>query len=439
MKKSIVVLALSFLLGGCALPTSIQIASWAIDGISYIATKKSMTDHGISLARSQDCALWRVVKQDEVCVDYRDTGTALAAKVADNKDQGLQEVQVASLADHAVVPAARLELVDTTLPVSEADIARLADFETAAGAQPDSAPQADKAQIGTRQKGYSAATFGAAWAEASARAGDALKSLAPRVAFRKPLTGPIDVGRTGPSFRVGGYAANTIAAAWNFQQGKTRPSVRWIMAESPAPQQHRAPAEAGTVIAEAPSEAAETVRSDSAERADLSESHSHTQDSGLVLSNNTLKKINKLSLPSSRDFTGIDAGFETLAVEPPMTSADTETGAGPESNSGDKPLQHARAADRSVYFVISSHGDQTHATKTMSYYRALNVQLAVGHFDGRKIYRGLVGPFALGEMGEVERRIARAGVRNAWAIRLDRSHWSFVYTAAVSDKLALRH
>jgi hypothetical protein len=433
MKKSIVVLALSFLLGGCALPTSIQIASWAIDGISYIATKKSMTDHGISLVRSQDCALWRAVKQEDVCVDHQDTGTALAATDA-GKNQDPKTIQVASLEGRAVVPAARLEPGDATLPVTEADIARLADFETAAGARADSAPQ-----LGDPQKGYSAATFGAAWAEASAREGDALKSLAPRVASRELPSEPTEAGRTGPSFRFGGYAANTIAAAWDFQKGETRPAVRWIMAESPAPQQHRAPVESGTVVAEAPSEATETVRSDSAERADLSESRRHTQDSSLVLSSNILKKSNKLSSPSSGDFNGIDADFETLAVEQPMTSADTEADAGHESNTGGKPLQNARAADRSAYFVISSQDDPASATKVLSDYRALDVQLVVGQFDGRKIYRGLVGPFALGEMDKVERRIARAGVKNAWAIRLDRRHWTFVYSAAVSEKLALIH
>ena len=44
------------------MPLPFQIASWALDGISYIATEKSVTDHGISIIAQKDCALLRVVQ-----------------------------------------------------------------------------------------------------------------------------------------------------------------------------------------------------------------------------------------------------------------------------------------------------------------------------------------------------------------------------------------
>jgi hypothetical protein len=56
-----------FLLSGCALPVPIQAASWAIDGISYLATNKSLMDHGISAVRGQDCATFRIVTDGNVC------------------------------------------------------------------------------------------------------------------------------------------------------------------------------------------------------------------------------------------------------------------------------------------------------------------------------------------------------------------------------------
>lgn len=55
------------MLSGCALPVPLQIASWALDGFSLLATQKSITDHGISIVAEQDCALWRGVTEGAVC------------------------------------------------------------------------------------------------------------------------------------------------------------------------------------------------------------------------------------------------------------------------------------------------------------------------------------------------------------------------------------
>ena len=57
----------AILISGCAMPMPFQIASWALDGISYIATDKSVTDHGISIVAQKDCALLRVVQGQELC------------------------------------------------------------------------------------------------------------------------------------------------------------------------------------------------------------------------------------------------------------------------------------------------------------------------------------------------------------------------------------
>ena len=71
MKRFAVLGAGMFLLGGCALPVPLQIASWALDGLSYIATEKSMTDHGISVLAQQDCAVLRgILEPGEFCRDF---------------------------------------------------------------------------------------------------------------------------------------------------------------------------------------------------------------------------------------------------------------------------------------------------------------------------------------------------------------------------------
>jgi hypothetical protein len=68
------------LLGGCAVPVPFQIASWALDGISYLATQKSVADHGISIVADKDCAVWRGVTEGELCRE----GTDQDIMVADN-------------------------------------------------------------------------------------------------------------------------------------------------------------------------------------------------------------------------------------------------------------------------------------------------------------------------------------------------------------------
>ena len=53
---------------GCALPAGVVIASYAADGVSYVATGKSVTDHGLSIATGHDCALFRpILKRKSIC------------------------------------------------------------------------------------------------------------------------------------------------------------------------------------------------------------------------------------------------------------------------------------------------------------------------------------------------------------------------------------
>ena len=59
------------LLAGCSTPSPGQIASWIADGISYLTTNKSLTDHGLSLAFQQDCAVLHFVNEGALCREDR--------------------------------------------------------------------------------------------------------------------------------------------------------------------------------------------------------------------------------------------------------------------------------------------------------------------------------------------------------------------------------
>ena len=79
----------SVLLAACSLPTPVKIASWVADGISYLTTEKSVTDHGISLVVRKDCALWRGIKGEKIC--WSEDGTAIAVAAAEGQPAGNAE------------------------------------------------------------------------------------------------------------------------------------------------------------------------------------------------------------------------------------------------------------------------------------------------------------------------------------------------------------
>ncbi len=121
------------LLGGCALPVPVQIASWALDGVSYLLTEKSVADHGISVLAQKDCALLRgLLDPSEICRDFDNSATALA-------DGG----------DYSVLFSTG-ETDDAGEEDIAGDIAALADFETAAGDSTEAPSAVDVTEKGAR-------------------------------------------------------------------------------------------------------------------------------------------------------------------------------------------------------------------------------------------------------------------------------------------------
>ncbi len=89
------------LLGGCALPLPVQVASWAMDGISYVTTEKSVADHGLSIVANKDCALLRGILTEEghICRDFDDAATGVAVASADDNARALAEFDTAAGGD----------------------------------------------------------------------------------------------------------------------------------------------------------------------------------------------------------------------------------------------------------------------------------------------------------------------------------------------------
>lgn len=110
------------------MPVPLKIASWALDGISYLATQKSMTDHGLSLVVQKDCALLRGFKGEEVCRNNQgdDAGVVLAAAeveaVGDDVASTAVVEETAPVAAEASVEAVAAK-TNWTPPVEKTDVA----------------------------------------------------------------------------------------------------------------------------------------------------------------------------------------------------------------------------------------------------------------------------------------------------------------------------
>lgn len=104
----------------------VRVASWALDGISYATTKKSLTDHGLTMLANKDCATWRILKGKNICQDAGPADVAVASAAP--------ETPVGTEAAVETVAAMAPARADTaSAPIPERPVEDIANFETAAG------------------------------------------------------------------------------------------------------------------------------------------------------------------------------------------------------------------------------------------------------------------------------------------------------------------
>ena len=69
----LILAAAAISLSGCGLPPAVTYASYAADVFIYLATGKTVTDHGISTALEKDCAMLRVLN-GPICFEEVEEG-----------------------------------------------------------------------------------------------------------------------------------------------------------------------------------------------------------------------------------------------------------------------------------------------------------------------------------------------------------------------------
>jgi hypothetical protein len=65
-RLAILALGLPLLTGACA-GAALTAVSYGADGVSYVETGKSTTDHFASMVSKKDCAFWRLVRNQRIC------------------------------------------------------------------------------------------------------------------------------------------------------------------------------------------------------------------------------------------------------------------------------------------------------------------------------------------------------------------------------------
>ncbi|MCI0401589.1 MAG: SPOR domain-containing protein [Gammaproteobacteria bacterium] len=94
-------------LTGCAAPGALQLGLLAGGAASYLTTGKGLSDHAMSAALDEDCAVHRIVVGNQICHAYPPPEEAVA--VVDGPDPSQAAKMAASLsADHATEPSSEM-------------------------------------------------------------------------------------------------------------------------------------------------------------------------------------------------------------------------------------------------------------------------------------------------------------------------------------------
>ncbi len=113
------VVSLPFVAGGCALPPAVTVASLAVDGVSYMASGRTVSDHAISYAAQEDCALYRIVQGESICRKEGTTeqgvvlaGVSAPLNVAEALPEAGSEAAAVSEKDEEMAALAPVRFVD---------------------------------------------------------------------------------------------------------------------------------------------------------------------------------------------------------------------------------------------------------------------------------------------------------------------------------------
>ena len=136
------VVLLPLFVAACGLPPAVTIASFAVDAISLAVSEKTVADHALSQIAQNDCAIWRRLTGDQLCIDEDGTFAVAAADGpttaggADSADLGAIITASGSTGDESM----DLAMLETESGLLGPAGPQLADFTTASAPAEETAP-----------------------------------------------------------------------------------------------------------------------------------------------------------------------------------------------------------------------------------------------------------------------------------------------------------
>ena len=373
MKRLLVLGTAAVILGGCALPVPVQIASWALDGLSYLMTEKTVADHGMSALTQKDCAVLRGLMDDgDFCRNYDDTAIMVAGGGAgfvliDDGDDGADRDQLGAPTDNQ----------DTV------------DFDASSGTS--AGPLA---------------TDGATATNARPIIDDGVQLTA--ALTYQPLVfedGPPVFFEDGPQFA--GYPLEIVAPG-----GPIAPVRQATQADNGEGSKDRAGVE----------ELA-NFKTDARPQSGLEYSSGETLEVASTFSEPFIDETAVAVLPEPAPAVAetTPRGQAETIKSPDKTAKIIKTASKTEFEPG---RELGREPETGLYFVIGSFRQHENARKLRSQYRILTPSVLAMSLEQGIVFRVVVGPFEQANTKRVHRSIYQAGITDSWAIRVRPGQWS---------------
>jgi hypothetical protein len=371
-------LLLLMALSGCFIPPAVTLASLAADGVSLAASGKSLKDHALSEVTGEDCAMWRVVKNDDIClVEVGASETVLVAyKGPETVYDGPWTEPPLSTADIDVMRRGFLHLGEHQVFEQITSMREPSGLTTYA----PSSSERDDTVVAAQDIADSAPGFSA----------NSPKTLSPEAALAPAQTPASTVIRpvapgAGGSDVTGGRALR--------QSDYTLASIQVASAAVPGRSVSDLPFDMGTMMPVIPGDDGPAVG----------------PSAGLqFFAPSTAASMGQVASLASVEMSAV---AHAVGVPPPVRESwSDETVAA--------VVVDAAALEKDVYLVLGSYTEQNQAQRVAGRFGDLAAQVRAAIVRGEARYRVIAGPYVLPEAQARRDSIAGTGVEAAWITRL---------------------
>lgn len=104
------------------MPLSVSIASWIADGVIYVASGRTVSDHALSLVTQKDCQVLRALREGnlaQLCVGDQSRSPIAVAEAAGNE---LEQLALAPAEELGAIETAAMYVI-ATVDLAEAAVA----------------------------------------------------------------------------------------------------------------------------------------------------------------------------------------------------------------------------------------------------------------------------------------------------------------------------